>query len=193
LAGLVAVVFLAALGYATLRYNVFKGVPWADWPSYTLNKALAFTSLILVAAAVFRMRRPGLRTSAIMIAAGVLGLAHSLLSFALLTPLYYAKLFEAGKLTFAGGLSMTIGVAAAVVMDLGARRSALWTPGQRRTALALLAFAVGVHAALPNFAAWLTPNGWPGGMPPITLLSFLCGVAALTVRARRPHAGEQLP
>jgi hypothetical protein len=181
---LIAGAFLAALAYATFRYNVFKGVPWTDWPAYTLNKALAFASLILIALTVIRISR-GLRTSKIMLAAGALALCHSLLSFALLNPLYYPKLYEAGKLTAIAGLAMTLGAAATVALEVGARRSQGWRPSQRAAALALIAFAVGLHAALPSLSGWIAPETWPGFMPPITLLSFLCGSIAVWACMRR--------
>lgn len=189
-APLIAGAFGAALAYATLRYNVFRGVPWADWPSYTLNKALAVASLLLIAAAVIRLRRPGRRIATIMVAAGALGLAHSLLSFALLDPLYYERLYEGGKLTFAAGLSLALGVAATAAMDVGARKSSGWTPARRHAALALIAFAVGLHAALPAFGTWIAPGTWPGGLPPLTLISFLTGSAALAAWLRRPATKE---
>lgn len=184
-AGLIAALFLAATGYATLRYNVFKGVPWVDWPAYTLNKALAVASLLMIVATVFRWRQANRPTSLLMATAGALALTHSLLSFALLNPGYYARLFDAGKLTFTAGLSLTLGAAVMAVMELGARRSSQWTFPLRHGALALVALAAGVHAALPAIATWFDPSTWPGGMPPLTLISFasgLFGIAAWGLR-----------
>jgi hypothetical protein len=34
------VVALVSAIYATTRYNIFKGVPWGDWSTYTLNTEL---------------------------------------------------------------------------------------------------------------------------------------------------------
>lgn len=178
-AKLTAALFAAALGYATLRYNVLKGVPWADWPAYTINKALAVAALLMIAATVVRLRRPDKPTSVLMATAGALALAHSLLSFALLNPGYYARLFDAGKLTFAAGLSLTLGAAIMAVMELGARRSDRWSVPVRHAALALIAFATGVHAALPAVATWFEPATWPGGLPPLTLISFVSGAIAI--------------
>jgi uncharacterized membrane protein YqjE len=169
----------AAIIYATVRYNVFKGVLWADWPAYTINKALAVASLLMIVASVFRMRRPGRPVSTLMLTAGGLALAHSLLSFALVNPGYYERLFADGKLTFLAGLSLTLGAGIMAVMEIGARRGRVWSPGIRHNALALTAFATGVHAALPATASWITPATWPGGMPPLTMLSFLAGVCAI--------------
>lgn len=186
----VAAISGGTLAYATLRYNVFKGVPWADWPGYTLNKALAFSALILIALAVVRIGA-GRRTAIVMASAGALALAHSLLSFALLNPLYFPKFYLDGKLTFAAGLSLAIGVAATAAMDVGARRSATWPANLRHAAIALIAFATGIHAAIPGFAGWIAPATWPGSLPPITLLSFLCGSAAAIVWARYARRGRR--
>lgn len=175
----------AALAYATLRYNVFKGVPWQDWPAYTLNKALAVASLLLIAIAVWRLVRGRAGTSTVLGWAGALAFTHSLLSYALFTPLYFPRLFEAGRLTFSAGLAITLGVGAMVAMELGARRSGPWSPNLRHAALALIAFASGVHAALPALATWIDPTTWPGGLPPLTLISFLAGTAALVIWAVR--------
>jgi hypothetical protein len=180
----------AALGYATLRYNVLKGVPWADWPSYTVNKALAVGALLLIAAAVLRLVRARRSTGTLLAWAGVLALVHSLLSFALFTPLYFPRLFEAGKLTFAAGLAMTLGVAVMAVMELGARRSDAWRPSLRHAALAWAAFVGGVHAALPALATWFDPGTWPGALPPLTLISFLAGALALGVWLGRRVLGR---
>lgn len=182
---LTAALFAAALGYATLRYNVFKGVPWTDWPAYTVNKALAVASVLMVAATVVRLCTRGKRTSVLMAAAGVLALVHSLLSFAMLNPGYYPRLFEAGKLTFSGGLSLTLGAAVMAVMELGARGSGNWPQALRHRALAVVALGGGVHAALPAVATWLEPSTWPGGLPPLTLISFLAGSLGLLAWRRR--------
>jgi len=171
--------FAAALVYATMRYNVFKGVPWPDWPAYTFNKALAVASLLIIVIAVLRLASRRGRTQVLLASAGLLALAHSLLSFALFNPTYFPRLFESGKLTFAGGLSMTLGAIVMAVMELGARRGGAWRPSVRRPALAFGAFVGGVHAALPAAATWIDVAGWPGGLPPITLISFLAGTVAL--------------
>jgi len=53
---------------------------------------------------------------------------------------------------------------------------------------ALLAGLIAAHTAIQGGPGWLTPETWPGGMPPITLLGTLLAlvVLAVTGRARRP-------
>jgi hypothetical protein len=182
---------LALLGsaiYATARYNIFKGVPWSDWPTYTLNKALALAALVLLVSSVVRMRAAaGPSIASTMYLASLFGFTHVVLSLTLLSPAYYDKFFEAGKLTAAAGLSMLLGTVAAAVMAVGkGMRTGQDVGGPRN--LAILALGVGLHAMLQGFAGWFTPSEWPGGMPPITLLSFLLGLAAVAIACwpRRP-------
>ena len=183
---LVTGVAAASLGYATLRYNVFKNVPWADWPSYTLNKAIAVAALLLIVLSVARFGLRGRSTGTLMVWAGGLALTHSLLSFALLEPAYYPRLFVGTKLTLLAGLSIMLGAALMAVMEVGARRSSRWTRPVLHGALAVTAFAIGLHAALPAVSTWLTPGTWPGGLPPLTLISFISGSAALIIWWFRP-------
>jgi hypothetical protein len=178
-------VLLGSALYATARYNVFKGVPWKDWPAYTLNKALALSALLLLVLAAVRKARAS--DGRILAMASALGFVHVLLSLVLLSPDYYEKLFASGRLTAAAGLSMTLGAAAAVAMAVGKGRRTDPDAAGGLSSLAILAFVVGLHAALQGFPGWFTPSAWPGAMPPITLISFVLGVAAVAsvVRPRR--------
>ncbi len=166
-----------ALTYATIRYNVFKHVPWADWPGYVVNKALALAGLALIGLSVLRMIRSGRTIRRFMVWAGGMTLAHVLLSVALLKTDYFAKLFADGKLTFLAGWSMLLGAGAYALLEIGARRSRQWDTAARLEVLALVALLTGLHAALPSVASWFQPAIWPGGLPPITLISFVIGAA----------------
>jgi hypothetical protein len=75
--------------YATARYNVFKGVPWDDWPTYTLNKAFALSSLGLIVFSIIRTRSAKRHSiGRDMFMAGVFGAIHVILSLTLLSPDY---------------------------------------------------------------------------------------------------------
>jgi hypothetical protein len=76
---------------------------------------------------------------------------------------------------------MLLGALAAVFMALGLRpRTA---PGAERgpSTLPCLSLVVGFHAMLQGFPGWFTPAQWPGMLPPITLISFLLGLAAVAI------------
>lgn len=178
-------VLAGAAFYATARYNIFKGVPWSDWPIYTVNKAFALAGLILLVLAVIRQRfssQGGI--GRIVHMAGLFIAIHVLLSVCLLHPSYFEKYFQLGKLTFAAGLSMTLGAIAMAVMVSGSKSGTELSPDKKNKKLAVLAFASGLHAALLGYAGWFTPALWPGRLVPITLISFLLGVTAVAVVAR---------
>jgi len=175
-----ALAFICSAMYATVRYNICKGVAWSDWPAYTLNKAFAVSALALLIVFVLRARwSPGGRPTQILSLAGGLAALHVLVSLVLLSPDYYEKLFQQGRLTATAGLSIVLGAAAAVAMAAGALKRGGQGTGAGAGSIALLSFLIGVHAALQGFAGWFAPQTWPGTMPPLTLIAF--GLGALAV------------
>lgn len=168
--------------YATARYNIFKGVPWSDWPTYVMNKAFALSALLLLAITVIRQRLTrGYSAAQTMYMAGVFAALHVVLSLTVLTPAYYEKFFWQGKLTAAAGWSMAFGAIAAVLMAFNTRAYGDQRPNGKAKKVAILAVLIGLHAMLQGFAGWLAPAQWPGMMPPITLISFLLALATAAI------------
>ena len=193
----IALVMLASAGYATLRYNICQGVPWADWATWTLNKAFAIGSLALLLVAVIR-RRSNPNASYAKVLSTSVGMAalHVVLSLMLMTPDYYAKFFTDGKLTGSAGWSMFFGVIAAVIMTRrgrGAdRKPMLEKPLAHESEsgmtkglwmVVVVAVLVAIHTLLQGWSGWFDWGKWPGGLPPITLISFVLGASALFVTA----------
>lgn len=173
---------LGSVAYATARYNVFKGLPWKDWPIYTLNKAFALSALFVLVFFVIRKHSAtGHSQARELRMASVFGATHVMLSLTLLSPVYYGKLFAQGTLTAAAGVSMVLGAVAAAVMAVGpGTRGDQPTDGEV-SILTIMAFVVGLHAMLQGSRGWFLPSQWPGMMPPITLIAFLLGLAAVAV------------
>jgi hypothetical protein len=173
-------IFLITVIYATARYNLFKGVPWSDWPLYTMNKAFALSALTLLTISVMRQRSIPARTNAsTLFMANFFATIHIVLSLMLLSPAYYEKLFLQGKFTATASLAMMLGALIAVAMAFGGKHQENQNPTPGIQILAILAFGAGMHAMLQGWAGWFTPLKWPGMMPPITLISFGLGLAAL--------------
>lgn len=181
-------VLAATALYATLRYNVFKGVAWSEWPVYILNKVFALSALLLLLLHILR-RRSGTDDAAprLLSAAWICMVLHAGLSLAMLRPAYYVKYFLADKLTWQAGWSVLLGFLAAVGLYKYARDCAFTNPppGMLFT-LGVLAFVSGLHAALLGYAGWFQPATWPGHMIPITLLAFVAGSAALVAAWFKP-------
>jgi len=173
---------LGAVAYATVRYNVCKGVAWSDWPVYTLNKAYALAALVLMLTFVVRTRlAQGMWQGRDLSAAGLFAGLHVFVSLILLSPAYYDKLYLQGRLTASAGFAMLLGAVAAAMLAAGALRRGGQGAVGGVMPVALLAFIAGLHAGVQGFAGWFAPLKWPGLMPPITLISFLLGAAAVVV------------
>jgi hypothetical protein len=174
----VAGVIVLSVLYATLRYNVFKGVAWEEWPTFILNKAAALAALLLVVAALVQPSRETGRDR-LLAAARWLILLHVGLSLVLLGPASFASFYVDGKLVATAALSMLIGTVAAASVPLLLRPATGGSPNDRLLRTGLFAFLPGLHAALLGFRNWGDPSSWPGYMVPITLISFLAGTVGL--------------
>jgi DMSO/TMAO reductase YedYZ heme-binding membrane subunit len=189
----------ASVAYAVLRYNVLAGVAWAELPLYVSNKGISLASAALVAVAYLsgyiRLDGKGREDSRRLartagLAGFALALVHIVASFAVLTAAHYPQLFRGGDLSEVGWVCLAGGVLAALLLTFPAvyslprllpflgvenwkRAQQLGYPGLALTAL---------HVFLIGNANWLSVSRWPGGMPPISLISFLICLAPILVK-----------
>jgi hypothetical protein len=195
-----AVVAVAA-AYAALRYNVFAGVPWGQLPLFVSNKGLSMASVTLIGGSylVGRFRWSGRSGSesrrAVARAAGLAGFGlaviHVFVSFAVLGPPAYPGLFDGGVLSLAGWVCLLFGALATALLAL----PAIYSFPRWRTLLgahrfrpaqllgyAALALTAG-HVLSVGAHNWTAVSAWPGGLPPISLLSFIACVVPLGAKA----------
>jgi len=189
--GTVIAILGLSLGYATLRYNVFKGIPWTEWPTLTVNKGVAMAVLLLMVGALV-LREPG-RRRRMLSASGRLLLVHLALSLVLLGPVSYPSFFQEGKPTGLVALSLLLGAIGAATVPSVIRADLSFAAPHAFLRLGLFAFLAGLHAALLGLGNWWHPSGWPGGMPPITLISFLAGLAGLLAGFRMSRSRGEPP
>jgi hypothetical protein len=177
------IAFLLSLAYAITRYIVHGTVAVEQLPLYVFNKAVALTGLGLLALARFVRDRQAGRAFG-LIGASLTGL-HALLSLMILQPAYLPKFYNPlGKMTGTAELSMLAGG-----LGLGLLAIMLWSAPRREggeaaaenlpsLTRAILA-AAALHSFFMGYSVWRTPNEWPGGLPPMTLISFLVAVAGV--------------
>jgi DMSO/TMAO reductase YedYZ heme-binding membrane subunit len=197
---IITTVLLFGLAYAVLRYHIVGPVPWKDFPFFILNKGISLSAFILLTFnfAFGPLNNLGVRVpegwlnarKALGMTGFLLVLIHALMSFMLFSPAIYGKFFEAdGTLTLLAGLSMLGGVLAFVVLwgynlsfqtHLREDQAFIRFITSRKFLLVAMILG-GVHLVFMGYKGWLTPSGWHGGMPPISLVAFVFFVAGYSV------------
>ena len=163
--------------YAWLRYVVLGGVSPVHTPTFLTNKVISAASVVFLLRAAFghmrgdqeQTRRWG------MMALNSAGL-HVLLSLSILSKAYYPGLFSGERMNLTGELAIGAGALAACLFWLIGRSQKVEL--KKEVLQALSSLVVGGHLLALGSAGWLQVSSWPGGMPPISLLSFLFAATA---------------
>jgi DMSO/TMAO reductase YedYZ heme-binding membrane subunit len=189
------------LTYAVVRYHVFAGVEWSHFPLYIANKAISLAAVFFIGASYLIGKtvrvyddEPDKRLILIKFS-GLMGFSlaaiHSAMALLLFSADYYPKFFhEAGKMNLTGELSMAFGVlslwclAITAITSLPFMYEAVgadrWQRGQRMGYFSLL-LAAG-HVLVMGLSGWFAPGGWPGSLPPISLVAFIAALIPLLVK-----------
>jgi hypothetical protein len=188
---IIAATIVASVAYAVIRYHLVGTVPWSSFPLFILNKGICLGGMLLLGLnfGLGPLRNIGANVpdrwldarQALGMTGFLLILFHVLMSFLLFTPDIFGKFFNSdGSLTLFGSLSMLGGVSSFVVLwaynlsfqthmredarfirFITSRKFMLWSM--------LLA---GGHLFFMGYEGWMNPAGWPGGLPPISLVAF---------------------
>jgi hypothetical protein len=184
------IIITGSLVYGTLRYPVFGGVDWIHFPLYVINKVFAISGyLMLIISSLISLNKRHLKGWHLELYEGkdllgfgslVLIIVHVFISVAILKPEYYDKFFGTdGKLNLTGELSMLFGVGGLAIMwmvhrffslsgDVDPKRKSR-KQFQKLINLAILAGFF--HAAIMGIKSWMSPWGWYGYLPPISLIA----------------------
>ena len=179
------------LAYAVLRYHIVGPVPWKDFPFFILNKGISLSAFILL---ICNFSLGPLHALGVKIPAGwlnarkalgmtgfLLVMVHALMSFMLFRPAVYGKFFlENGSLTLLAGLSMLFGIFAFVVLwgynmsfQTFLREDKAFIQFITSRKFMLFALLLGAaHVFFMGYEGWLNPDGWHGGIPPVSLVAF---------------------
>lgn len=188
---IILVTLLLSIGYAVLRYHILGPVPWKDLPFFILNKGLSLAAFVLLTLnfSLGPLNNLGfpvpkgwlLARKALGMSGFLLVLIHALMSFLLFRPSVYHQFFGANDtLNLVGGLSMLAGVLAFVILwgynlsfqtFLREDHAFIAFITSRRFMLFALVLG-GLHLFFMGYQGWLKPEGWHGGLPPISLVAF---------------------
>ena len=176
-------VLCCAIVYAVMRYAGFANVSPIHIPVYLLNKALSMTAaycLLMAALGLYRSQREvfDFWRKACM----NLVFVHVLLSLAIYNKGYFPKFFEGDMMSLTGELTLLCGALGVycfwriLTFDM--------KPSVRRVLMASAAALVSGHLFVMGYDGWLAVQKWNGGLPPITLLSFLVVVPSFALLLR---------
>jgi hypothetical protein len=193
---IIGFVLVFSIGYAIVRYHIAGPVPWKDFPFFILNKGFSLAAFILL---TFNFGFGPLKNLGVNVPTGwlnarkamgmtgfLLALIHVLMSFLLFSPTVYGKFFEGdGTLTLMAGLSMLGGILAFVVLwaynlsfqtHLREDKAFIQYITSRKFLLWAMLFAA-AHLVFMGYKGWLSPAGWHGGIPPVSLVAITFFVA----------------
>ena len=196
----ILIVALLSIAYTILRYHIVGSTSWSQFPVYILNKGLSLTGFVLLAINFslgplnniesginerWLSIRPALGVSSFLLI-----FTHLFLSLILFNPANYQKFFlENGSLTTNGGLSMLAGVIAFITLwiytisfqtFLKEDKAFITFITSRKVTLIAMVFTA-AHFFFMGYQGWITPQNWPGGLPPITLISFIIFLIAFII------------
>ena len=189
-------VLMFSVAYAVVRYHIAGPVLWTDFPFFILNKAISLAAFILLALnfGLGPLKNMGVGVSqgglnarrAMGMTGFLLVLIHVVMSFMLFSPAVYGQFFEQdGTLTLLAGISMLGGVLGFVVLwaynmsfQTHMREDKVFIQFITSRKFLLVALTLGgVHVFFMGYEGWLAPDGWHGGIPPVSLVAFSCFVA----------------
>jgi len=194
------IVALFSFIYAIVRYNIAGPVPWKDTVFFISNKAISMSALIILT--INFMIKPlenlGVNISDQWLQSrkilGFIGFSmliiHVFMSFMLFNPSVYKKFFQIDDtLTLFAGVSMLGGVLGFVLLWV---YNTNFNPNFRKESelhslisfKSMILFSIiftGIHLFFMGIDGWLKPQDWHGGLPPISLISFVVLISGLTI------------
>ncbi|HBG04846.1 MAG: hypothetical protein A2075_11390 [Geobacteraceae bacterium GWC2_58_44] len=194
--GQLMTVLLCTTTYAVMRYAAFGGVSLVHLPGYLMNKSIAMAAVVsLLMAALSMASAQRDRHRFWSRACSHLISLHVLLSLVILSKGYFARWFEGDMMNLTGEGMLLMGVLAVYCFwQLAAGE--FEHAAQRRLTL-LAGTLVAAHLCIMGSGGWLQVDRWHGGLPPITLLSFVLVVfslfSLLRVKARSAAPETGLP
>jgi DMSO/TMAO reductase YedYZ heme-binding membrane subunit len=187
----IIVIFLFSLLYSIVRYHIYGGVPWKEFPIFIMNKVVSLNGIILliITFSITPLKNLGVKVPANWLksrkALGMTGFIfvfiHMVMSFLLFSPAYYSKFFEdSGRMTLNSSLSMLFGVLAFIVLwfynlsfyKQGKDKEITRIIKSRNFLLLVMPFTA-LHLFFMGYKGWGNPSGWHAGIPPISLVAFI--------------------
>jgi len=176
----VAIVFIVIAGYAIIRYNLAKELPFSQLPIYVLNKAFAYFALfsfgmLIIPKKIFFYILENKTQDKIQffVSLGVFSVTiHLVMSLIILNNNYFPQLIsDNNQLTTNGAWSLFFSTIAIAIVVLTNRVSK-----NNNTLIFIFLISIIFHLIFLGYGSWLNVYDWPWYLPPISLLAFIDGM-----------------
>ena len=171
-------ILLCTTAYTIVRYVIFGHVSPIHMPVYLLNKSVSMASMFFLFLAAMPLAKERTEETRFWgIASFHFACLHILLSLAILSSAYYPKFFGTDKMNLTGEVTVLFGILTAYCYWFARNGKSFFI---RRWVIQLLAgiFVAG-HLVAMGFGGWLEVEKWHGGLPPISLISFIFAMISL--------------
>jgi hypothetical protein len=171
------IVLIIAIVYAIIRYHFFGPVEAANIPSYLVNKGSSLAAVVYLLFSAYARYKNNIVEARLW---GKTSLAfmvfHIFLSWSLWSPGYYEGFYANADWTaltpmmnLKGEIALLSGAVGALVYFMISSRK----PKAITLLMTIATAMVCIHVGVMGLGGWLKPKSWNGGLPPITLVSFL--------------------
>ncbi len=167
----ITVILLTTI-YTIIRYVVFGNVELIQVPTYLLNKSISMASTIFLLFASISYEKGKMKKLKYWGSLSwYFAILHVLLSLSILSSAYYPKFFGLEKMNLIGELTIMFGVMA--MFSFWILRNGKKVFGSRLLLRAIVGLLITAHLFVMGFTGWINISKWHGGLPPISLLSFI--------------------
>ncbi|MCC5927968.1 MAG: hypothetical protein JJU28_01870 [Cyclobacteriaceae bacterium] len=189
----------ASMVYLYIRYHHFRGLDVNEYFLFTLNKSLSFSGLVLLVYSYIMPTRCDISAESrhrqlLLRGCGLMGfymiIGHIVMSVFLSTPKYYPHFFEArGGFTWNFVFLYSTGIMALILMAIlwiasfqpAKRLAGIPWPNLKEIGYGIFALTA-IHSVVQSIHKWTTPQEWPGGLPPLSILSFFIALIPIALK-----------
>jgi hypothetical protein len=180
------IILLCTSLYTITRYAIFGKVSPTHMPVYLLNKSISMASVYFLFCAALNHAKGLAEKSRFWGMASLHGTyIHIALSLSILSNAYYPKLFGTEKMNLTGELTVLLGILSIYCFWCIRKTNLDPVFTLHRKLRILSSILVAGHLLTLWFSGFLNEEKWPGGLPPISLISLVFAIISLVIFLKR--------
>ncbi len=174
----IAILLLITTIYALVRYTIYGPVSVVHIPIYLLNKSIALATvccLLFVVVSLCKQAQQQVKFWGI--ASFHLASIHVVMSTTILSSDYFPAFFNNNQMNFMGELTVLFGILSGYALWFA--RHPKSTSVQPKVFQCIASVFILGHLFSIGYSVWFNIGRWHGGLPPISLISFIIVMTSL--------------